>query len=193
MSSFRERTEEARRFAEELFSAVGDMGFAVAVNGTEHTHPDFVASLCRSKDPTSLAIRFQPDGVARIGKTPRSFYIEAKSSETIERNAYDQYMRLHNNGCVVVVVFETSGGWGWCFIEDLSLEEAIVTVARYPPKRRFPIEDGWLAPRQAGRRPKNGSGTPYRYVLTDDLLPWSEFKERVIDRLANEEMTCERS
>ena len=89
------RTVISSAFEKRLFSELESLGFVVAVNGTEHTHPDFVRALHRSADQTSLAIRFQPDAVAHIGNTPRAMYVEAKAAKNIEKTAYEQYMKLH--------------------------------------------------------------------------------------------------
>jgi len=181
---FSDRAAIAHEFEQSLFKELSNMGFVVAVNGTEHTAPEFVKDLKRSTDQTSLSIRFQPDGVARIGKIPRSFYVEAKYADNIERLAYEQYMKLYDSGNIVVIVFGKYE-WAWCFIEELPLQPAIDTVSVYPEERRFPIVDGWITPRASGRTLAHGSGTPYRQVIIENLRQWSSFKKTVIDRLSS--------
>lgn len=184
--AFKDRIKVATEFERRLFEKIAEMGFRVAINGTEHTHPNFVKDLHSSRDQTSLAIRFQPDGVANIGRVPRSFYVEAKAAKTLERLAYEQYTKLHLSGNIVVLVFEKLD-WGWCFIEEVPLEQAETTVAPFPKNRRFPIVDGWLAPRKAGRRFGSGSGTQYRHVVPSGLRPFDSFKSTIIERLKNGE------
>lgn len=180
--SFEERIRKATVFERQLFDAIKKMGFAVAINGTEHTHPGFTKTLRKSVDQTSLAIRFQPDGVAQIGKIPKSFYVEAKSSKSIERTAYEQYKKLCDAGNMVVVVFEPLGK-KWCFADEMPLEDGNDTVLRYAEGRRFPVRDGWLYPRQCVHRTRFGSNTPYRYIQVEQLRDWAMFKTEVMARL----------
>lgn len=185
MTNFNDRDKDSKVFEQALFDKIRKMGFDVAINGTEHTCPVFVDGLRQSNDQTSLAIRFQPDCVANIGRVPRSFYVEAKAAKTIERLAYEQYLKLYEVGNIAVVVFEKLE-WRWGFVEELVLEEAEVTVGRYPKHRRFPIVDGWIAPRVAGRKPAKGSGTQYRMMSPEKLRLWRDFKKDVIERLKDQ-------
>lgn len=189
-ASFAARIATANQFQDELFAALETLGFQVAINGTEHTHPSFVERLRGSTDQTSLAIRFQPDGVACLGTLPRTLYVEAKNARNIERTAYEQYMKLHAAGNVLTIVFGKLD-WQWNFIERLTLVSGVVTVSKFPPAQRFPVEDDWIVPRRAhhwntvrGTNPQ-ASGTPYREILPSSLRPWSAFKSEVINRLTS--------
>lgn len=186
-TGFEKRIRIATQFEERLFVKLKSNGFSVAMNGTEHTHPNFVKSLRQSNDQTSLAIRFQPDGVAQIeiGNIPKSFFWEAKSSKSIERTAFEQYQKLSNNGNIIVVIFGPFE-WRWSFAEELPLIDGADSVASFPPDRQFPVKDGWLCPREASRRLGNGSGTPYRYVDGNRLIAWDKFKDLVISRMAHQ-------
>lgn len=181
--NFQDRKEKAKEFEKELFEKIAELGFVVAINGTEHTHPAFIEGLKNSTDQTSLAIRFQPDGVARIGKIPRSFYVEAKASKTIERTACMQYRKLFDAGNVVVVVFRPLR-WRWCFVEEMPLEDGHDTVAAFAASQRFPVsDDGWLCPRKSAHGTAKGSGTPYRKVESEKLREWYTFKKEILKRL----------
>ena len=183
-SRFEDRQNQGLRFEAELFQAVQEMGFNIAINGTEHTHPEFVSQLHRSTDQTSLAVRFQPDGVASVGKIPRTFYIEAKNSKMIEKTAHQQYCKLATLDNIVVVVFKPLSN-GWCFADSMPLIHGSETVKPFPIGRRFPVdEDGWLCPRQVGRRPSRGSGTSYREIDPARLELWADFKSKVCSVLA---------
>ena len=189
MSGFQGRALLAEKFENSLFKQLAGMGFAIAANGTEHTHPDFVARLKNSNDQTSLAIRFQPDAVACIGRMPRSFYVEAKAARTIERQAWEQYEKLVANGNILAIVFEKFA-WTWNFWQDIHLIPAEETIGRYPIHQRFPVIDGWVTPR-GSKQWKNirdatprASGTAFREVDKKSLLPFASFKEIVIEQLA---------
>jgi len=183
--NFEARRISAKEFETELFEKLKGMGFYVALNGTEHTHPDFVKILHSSTDTTSLFLRYQPDGVAAIGKVPRSFFVEAKNSKTIEKNAYLQYVNLVKSGNVVIVVFKPFN-LRWCFAEDMPVIHGDDTISRYPASMRFPVdEDGWICPRHSGRSPRLGSGTPYREVDDASLKPFDELKKSIIQYLFN--------
>jgi hypothetical protein len=192
-NGFSGRIEKASKFEQELFDRIERLGFCVAMNGTEHTYPEFVDRLRKSTDQTSLAIRFQPDAVASIGKIPRSFFVEAKAAHTMERLAWEQYWRLYCNGNILVLVFEDFD-WAWNFIEEIRLIPGEETVSSFPPKMRFPVVDGWITPRGSRRwrqlrnKIKRASFTPYRKVDGSSLRPWSEFRDGIIGRL--EELGC---
>jgi len=178
--AFNGRIQRAETFRDAVFTAIAAMTFDIAINGTEHTHPQFVEKLRRSIDQTSLAIRYQPDGVACIGDIPCTIYIETKDANTIERQAYEQYMKLYQAGNRVVVIF---GGlaWAWNFIECIKLIPGEDTVARFPPERQFPVREHWITPRESAwwrricQRNPQASGTPYREVEKQSLLPWQAF------------------
>ena len=179
-TSFIERISKGETFSRQIFDDLLSWGFNVALNGTEHTHPDFVKLLHSSIDQTSLMIRYQPDGVASCGRIPRSFYVEAKASKFIERDAYLNYIRLQTLGAVVYIVFQYNDTIGFCEIQDLSFEP--ITSNSYP------VEDGWLCPRMRTdwmtyRQTFKGSGTPFRSINIDCLMPWDQFKRTAIARL----------
>ena len=52
--SFEERSKAAKEFQDKLFADLRAMGFNVALNGTEHTHPAFVSELHRSSEASDL-------------------------------------------------------------------------------------------------------------------------------------------
>lgn len=190
--SFKDRISVADEFSAALFNSVKQMGFHVALNGAEHTHPDFVNLVKQSTDTTSLMIRFQPDGVASIGRNEmRSFYLEAKNSNNIEKTAYEQYMNLYKIGGIVVIAFGKLG-WGFNFIEYIKLINGSDTVSKYDEHKRFPVIDEWITPRGSNRwddvRQAAGqaSGTPYREVAAASLIKWVEFKRTIIARLAKQ-------
>jgi len=181
--SFDDRIAKASAFEKQLFSKIEKMGFVVAINGTEHILPGFTDGLRKSTDQTSLAIRFQPDGVARIGIVPRSFYVEAKASKSIEKTAYEQYNKLRDAGNIVVIVFQPLN-WKWCFVDEMPLEDGNITASRYAEDRRFPVDDeGWLCPRKSKHGTQRGSGTPYRLLIESELIEWSKFRTKIIERL----------
>jgi hypothetical protein len=191
--TYEQRQEVAERFAALLFKEIESMGFTVALNGTEHTHPAFIERLRVSVDQTSLAIRFQPDGVASIGSIPRSLYIEAKNSKYhIEKLAYEQYMKLSGAGNIVAVVFGLQqeldkSKWVFNFVENLVLIDGIATVSRFDPDKRHPVLDGWVYPRKGRRfydlKTPMASGTPYREIDPQSMLPFAQFKQMVIVKL----------
>lgn len=182
---FEGRIQVATKFEDEVLQKIKEMGFKIAKNGTEHTHPEFTECIRSSEDPTSLAIRFSPDAVAAIGKIPRSFFVEMKAGRAIERRAYQEYMKKHQHGQVVVVVFKMKGEWMWNTIESIGLEDGNKSVSCFPLEKRQPVDEhGWIVPsKQFKKANGNASGTPYKYVLSASLIPFSEFKERVIKML----------
>jgi hypothetical protein len=179
--SFFDRSFSANIFAQRVFCEIEKMGFTVAMNGTEHTHPNFVSNLRQSTDQTSLAIRFQPDGVACIGNIPKTIYVEVKNATHIERLAYEQYIKLQQVGNIVIVIFGRKYRQGWNWIENIRFIPSKQVVDPYPISNRFPIvEDDWIAPRKHPNylqlKTCNMSGTDYKEVDESSLIPWELFK-----------------
>ena len=175
---FTQRAGAGELFSQRIFDDLRKWNYQVALNGTEHTHKDFMRNIQFSEDSTSLTIRYQPDGVMSFGNRPcKSAYVEAKRSKTIERNAYENYYRLHDTGAIVFVVFGVTNitfDIVFCRIEDLKFEPL-------PYTSKWPISDGWFYPRlhpnwEQIRKTFPGSGTPFRYIDQKYLLPWQLFK-----------------
>lgn len=179
------RAAYGEEFSKEIFEDLQRWGFSVAMNGTEHTHSDFVKLLKTSRDKTSLMIRYAPDGVIAIGKVPRSAYVEAKRSKYIERDAYENYLRLANDGAIVFVVFSVGGN---------KLFDLAQNIQFLPPHELndWPLDDdGWMCPRlhpnflEKKRNGFNGSGTPYKAVAWENLHKWDNFKSHAIAEMTN--------
>lgn len=185
MSAFKDRLLVASIYEKQIFSLLKEIGFDVAMNGTEHHYPDFVKRLRQSKDQTSLSIRYQPDGVISIGNVPQSCFIDPKAGKTIEKDAYLQYRKLCDIGNRVILIFAGFNN-AWNFIENIKLIPANETTDSFKPEHRHPIVDGWITPRasiywMSHLRFKNrlASGTPYREVDKTSLYHWMSFKQSV--------------
>lgn len=198
MNDFRVRLNKAQDYESALVEYLNQCGFVTAMNGTEHTHPEFVNQLRTSEDPTSLFIRFQPDGVAHIGNIPRSFYFEVKSSATIEKTAYDQYKKMALHGSIVVIFFgKVSKGFitfKWNFIENIKMLNSAHQLDHYKKvslnQKDIPIIENWFYPRlmnpsdyEEWKQTYSSSGTPYAAVDFSSLLSIFDFKKTIIDRL----------
>lgn len=106
MDTFARRIEKAllfESFVERRLLAQKNT-LAVAKNGTEHTHPDFTNLLRGNIHPTSKWIRFQPDGVFLCDDGMARYY-ECKSSINIEKDAYEQYLKIENITSSSVIIF----------------------------------------------------------------------------------------
>jgi hypothetical protein len=201
MNNFSLRIEKAASYESALIDYFNESGFITALNGTEHTHPDFVNQLRSSEDPTSLFVRFQPDGVAHIGRVPRSFYFEVKASKTIEKNAYDQYMKLASMGSIVVIFFGIKKDghitFRWNYIESIKFQDSHHVLKDYKNKngihqQDIPIVENWLSPRllpeheyEQWKLQHRSSGTPYAAVDFRNLIDIKFFKSVILQRLAN--------
>lgn len=173
------RNPKGERFSKFAFDWLKEVGFSVALNGTEHTKPEFVNLLKHSTDTTSRIIRYQPDGVIAIGDNPRSAYVEAKCSRTIEKDAYKTYMDYSMIGGLVYLIFgdEVNKSWhdekGSLIISmetTYNMRFCDVTTLQFDPPNRFDIEDwcwpiidDWICPREHPRWPeckwKHDNGT----------------------------------
>jgi len=186
--SFIDRLAKAEAFEAKLKPKLEEMGLVVAPNASERTHGAFMDELRGSRDPSALALRFLPDFVAHTQENPPLLvlYIDAKAAKNIERDAYEQYLRLTTIGYKIVLIFEPYK-WAWNLVQEIGLRRGEVTVSQYRPERRLPVKDGWITPRgdrlwDSLLRASNpqASGTPYREVLRSSLHPWNEFYSRLL-------------
>jgi hypothetical protein len=186
-TTFSKRKVYGEQFSEDVFKNIQEMGFTTALNGTEHTHSSFIKNLRMSEDQTSMTIRYQPDGVIAIGEPAKSAYVEAKASSFIERNAYKQYMRLVESGCIVAIVFRFKDEWLWNFADNMVFKDSSINNSRH----KFPVIDGWVCPRQHPnwRQIKSewrGSGTPYRIMDENNAMGWNLFKPMMLNALSQD-------
>ena len=184
-----QRIAAGEQFLEEVIQDLTEWGFSVAVNGTEHTHIGFIEKLRRSTDPTSLFIRFEPDCVVCASSAPMippiSWYLEVKASIklTIEKTAYEQYMKRVMLDQVVAIVFKGNQQKLWNLIQELKFIPSTEIINRFSLEKRFPVIDGWICPRESTAwrntiRWNNlqASGTPYKHIDPKSLLPWHDFR-----------------
>lgn len=174
--AFEQRLKQAKAFEMDVEAFCRHKFVAVAKNGTEHTHPDFVDLLRRRSDSGSKLVRFAPDGVAlQVGGL---WHWEAKASQNIERDAYETYMAYHDMGAKLLVFVRSpqTGQVYWQRIERIGFIPSELVVVRYRPERRHPIdEDDWICPRQGHGFAGTGSGTPYKEIDFDSLISIPDF------------------
>lgn len=183
---FAERIRIAERFEREVecYLHGREAVQSVAKNGTEHTHPDFVALLRSNGSPGSKFVRFAPDGVF-LQANGRVVHWEAKSGKSMERDAYQTYMAYHDMGCqVAVFIRHPSSEVFWQFVEMIGFIPSDMVVSQFPPSRRHPIdEDDWICPRSGHGYAGRGSGTPYREIDFGSLNKIEGFYQSIKSRL----------
>jgi hypothetical protein len=179
-TNFERRLGRAEQFEREVEAYCQRSGKveAVARNGTEHTHPDFVRLLRNRIDDGSKFVRFAPDGVA-LFKERGVIHWEAKASINIERDAYLTYMAYNKLGARVLVFIKPSSSSAvyYNYIERVQFTPSEEVVGRIRNvARRHPIDkDGWMCPRQGHGQAGNGSGTPYKEIDLTSLIQLSDF------------------
>ena len=184
MSGFNNRLARGVEFEREVEAYCQTHSIAVARNGTEHTHPDFVAQLRSRNDEQSKFIRFAPDGVCLI-ESAGVIHWEAKYSNNLEKDAYETYLKYSDMGCKVYIFFKHPKTYEVYSSEVLSIgfvpSESVVSV--YPVARRHPIcEEDWIWPRLGfGHKSSAASGTPYREVDFQSLKHITDFYARIND------------
>lgn len=176
------RIVKGREFEDKIFDDLQKWGFIVARNGTEHTCRAFVDAIRNSVDQTSLAMRYQPDGVIAYGCPLKTAYVEAKSSLFIERAAYEQYIKLSNAGNNIFIVMNSG-------VEiKFSTAQSITFTKQHPGKMNWPIINGWVSPRsdteyeiKKEKHPEwHGSGTDYAIVDFSSMMLWEIFPSLLI-------------
>jgi hypothetical protein len=172
--TFKDRAAIGEAFADAvlgLFQSDGLVDF-VSRSGGEFSHIAPVLDQVR-KLPDAMArrLRFNPDGAIMTSSIGIAHW-EAKASRAIEREPYEFYLQYERADEPVLLVLapdllEGSGAWRRVFIgliRYLVLTDGEVTVAEFPPELRYPLRNGWIAPREAPRGTTRGSGTEYRYI-----------------------------
>lgn len=164
--AFSDRLEVAKEFEEAVERFCRTFSVSVAKNGTEHTHPDFVAGLRSLSDTGSKFVRFAPDGVMLLANRG-VIHWEAKRSKALEKDAYQTYMAYRDMGCQVRI-FIKNPATGEVFsqwVEKIGFIPSCDVVAPIHPSKRHPIDsEDWLCPRKGGGTTGFGSGTPYREI-----------------------------
>jgi hypothetical protein len=178
-------------YADALMRTLKGMGFVVTPTGIEKTLPQLLGKLMASDDPTSLALRFQPDfAICRQETGTSCVRVEAKAGVNVERFAWENYARMEANGESVLVIFRDFDN-GWHRAGRLRFIDSRVVVARH--EQPFPLDGEWICPRQAGHWENmrgfagHASGTSYREVDPEGLLPFDSSRDGVLAL-----MQCER-
>ena len=152
----------------------------VTHNGTEHTHGSFMDDLRKDNSKSAIALRFKPD-ISAIHKSIGLCYADAKRALTMEKTAYNNYMReVEVNEETIFIFIERTVRYQneayWQRVEKIEFIDSQMIVDGFAPQDRFPIDDdGWIAPRLNGSRAGNGSGTPYREVNIDSFIQIYDF------------------
>lgn len=173
MTDFEKRLAPGQAAEAEAWSRLEKSGWCVAKNGTEHTHPDFVAKLRGNNSPAALFVRFAPDGV--IHRNNQVVHCDVKVGKSIEKSAWETYMKYHEAGCFVVLFVKHENDWFWQWVEKVQLVDGSKSIEKFPENKRFPVDkDGWICPRKTSRNVCNEkmSGTPYRYIDMASLNKW---------------------
>jgi len=179
---FQARLDISEPFENDLEAYLIRMGAEIASrHGTERTLSTFANSIRNKNDAAAKHIRFAPDFVAvdELGV----FYAEAKASMNIEQGPYENYMHLHGMGARLKLFCRP---WPddpnikarrlvyWNYIERVQFVPSELVVGRWPGNE-FPIKDGWICPRSAGRQAGRGSGTPFKEIDLDSMIKITDF------------------
>lgn len=172
-TEFKIRKRGGDNFEDVCFAYWQAVSVTAVRNGTEHTHPEFVERLRYNDHPTAYFIRFAPDGCALLGDGS-VIHWEAKSTQNIEKNAYQTYTRFHNMGCKLILVSRDikTGDVYAQSINKVSFTPSIQVVSKF--KQQHPIDnDDWICPDKAKVKPTKGSRNPYRQIdhRSMDLIP----------------------
>ena len=123
-------------------------------------------------------IRYAPDGIIGVGKPMATAYVEFKTytaNLNIEKDAYLNYMRICNDGGIVIIIYAHRNG-------RIKLWNFIQNIVFLDNKSKFPNDaDGWIAPRLSYNWNKikykfKGSGTPYKKINPYYMKNWDSFK-----------------
>lgn len=181
---FSTRIVAARQFEQDLLAYLQADPFVVKaiINGTEHTHSDFVDLLRTNPSPAAKFIRFSPDGVMLLYNGEVVYY-DAKTSRAIEKDAYNAYMQYADFGLTVLCFVQRRGGATYFQrIENIKLDTGEFTISRFSSEDQFPVKDGWIC---LSKTAAGGSGTPYREIDFSSMETFDMNKplEKQLERL----------
>lgn len=165
---FNDRLNRSVPFEETIYQMFVESPDIVGVirNGTEHTHAEFMEHLRGDSSPAAKFVRYAPDGVFKT-IAAETIHYDAKHAKSIEKDAYEAYMKYRAAGCRVVLIVRCDDATYWQDVEHLRLINGHETVKQFPTHRRYPVDnDGWITPRRKNGFNPNGqmSGTPYREI-----------------------------
>jgi len=177
-NNFSGRIASARSFEEYVRNELIKRGFCrwCIKNGVECYPKDVHNDLRSMSDPTSYFFRYKADYFACLIPSyddPYSSYIEVKNSVLIEKDAWEQYIKLACADNSVVLVFRDvksnpDSYSGFCgFIKDIELYDTNDPASGYS-ERKYTVIDGWACPRETpewvNSETRNGSGTPFKKI-----------------------------
>lgn len=165
MGGFAQRLAAGQEFESDLVAKLTERGNQCAMNGTEHTHPDFVGRLRSDDSEAAKFIRYAPDGVM-ITKSGEVIHYDAKDARAIEKDAYETYLKYRQSGCRVVVFVKNGGAIYYQDVDKIRFLDSHSYVATFPERMRLPVVDGWITPRASRNQFKRSrmSGTPFKYI-----------------------------
>lgn len=181
---FKERLAKAQQFEQEVEQYCCILAQAVAKNGSEHTHPDFVNLIRNYNDPGAKLVRFEPDGIFLSNN--KVWHWEAKRAKSIEKDAYNTYLAYENLGCSVLIFFKHPNGNKvfWNYISNIGFLDSVKVISKYTKYVQPPIDDfGWIYPRLSSYFVNFGSGTPYKEINFDTLKEIPNFYETIKNNL----------
>ncbi len=172
MNGFAYRLKRGEEWAAEVVKIIEQRGWKTVPLGVENVASEVhrLLSMMKNPDPTARFLRYMPDGFAVREESEEAFFFDAKSGETIEKDAYLAYRALAGSDRRVFVFIRHLGNTYCVPVNDLRFKDSWEVVRRYP--RPLPVdEDGWIAPRLLPRdeylrwksRNPQASGTSFRY------------------------------
>ncbi len=119
----------------------------------------------KTDNPQRL-LRYYTDFTIKLGDNSQElFFAEIKNSQFIEKDAYDTYLELDQNGYKIAIIIKDQNKWLWCKPSELILQ--IVDIFNHD---NLPTDgEFWVCPRKLPiheyeswkeKHPK-ASGTPF--------------------------------
>jgi len=175
--AFESRLQTGVEFEEQVVSYLESHNFTVTRYGSEYTDKDIANQIRSSSSPEALVLRYKPDGIAL--KNMDLFFWEAKNGMNIEKNAYEQYIKIEQQGSKVIVFSKSNNSVYCATIGKIKFLDSNEIVNRFPENRRLPVVDGWITPRLGHGTNGKGSGTPYKQIDYDFMRLIADWTQRI--------------
>ena len=180
---FQTRLARGMEWDDEVSSCLSSQGYAIGRYNIENTahhftkHPGYATA----NNPSIRFVRHFPDGVASDFTNNIAFFWDAKVGKTIEKDAYETYLEVGNNGREFYLFINSVAGKFCVPIDYVSFVDSHDFVSKFKDSMRMPVDDdGWIAPRMWPedkyrnwkRFHPSASGTPFRYFNFDRMDRW---------------------
>jgi hypothetical protein len=172
-NGFANRLSRGVEFQNEVQEIVKRNGWEFVPMGAENIAPNVHRMMSKMENPDNTVrfVRYMPDGFAVHPEKEEAFFLDCKHSDTIEKDAYINYLTYAGEDRRVYVFIKSQDQVYCVPLKKLQFQDSHEVVRKYP--NPMPVDsEGWIAPREWPdekylawkSRYRSASGTAYKYI-----------------------------